>query len=573
MLAVCVVAYGTTVYVNGTTGDDSTGERGNPNKPFKTIQAGINVAFDDDIILVADGTYGVGEGRDYLDFDGKAITVTSENGPENTIINAQGNVDNLRRTFYFQNQEGSDSILSGFTLTGGYEEYGGAIVCDEGTSPIIQNNIILGNMATFSGGGIVCINSSPTIENNTMEQNTAMDNGGGIACTEGSPIIKGNTIKSNTAMNNGGGIACESSTPVIENNIIIENKAMDDGGKGNGGGIVCTASSPTIRNNTIKGNTAMNNGGGIACEDSIPIIENNIIMENMAADSKDTESNYGGGAAFNGKNPQLKGNIIMGNSAEADGGGLIFLQTNANVTNNLICENLASGFDNDAIASGGGGGVLCIFDNSSMVNNTITANSADIDQGGGIYVYASSAPYIVNTICWENDGGDVFADSGAWVTIAYSDVGTILGPGKVIPDNNISDNPLWVNPDNGDYHLSNWSSCIGSGTASYLNIPIPTKDIEGHPRGTSPDIGAYENDRATPLTPMLGDVNGDESVTPVDISLIVKHVAGIIELFGIARTMADVSGDGTISSLDAALACQYIVGLIEISSVPTKNSK
>jgi hypothetical protein len=52
-----------------------------------TIQAGIDAAMNGDTVLVADGTWRGPDNRD-LNFRGKAITLQSENGPHNCIIDA-----------------------------------------------------------------------------------------------------------------------------------------------------------------------------------------------------------------------------------------------------------------------------------------------------------------------------------------------------------------------------------------------------------------------------------------------------------------------------------------------------
>ena len=78
--------------------------------PYPTIQSAINSASDGDTVLVAPGTY-----YETIDFLGKEILVQSSDGASVTTIDA-----NQKDTVaYFWNNETSDSILDGFTLTNG----------------------------------------------------------------------------------------------------------------------------------------------------------------------------------------------------------------------------------------------------------------------------------------------------------------------------------------------------------------------------------------------------------------------------------------------------------------------
>src|SRR5262249_54310265 len=75
-----------------------------------SIQAGIDAAVNGDTVLVAPGTY-----VENINFHGKAITVTSEQGSGVTVIDG-GAHDSVAA---FVTGEGLSSVLSGFTLQNG----------------------------------------------------------------------------------------------------------------------------------------------------------------------------------------------------------------------------------------------------------------------------------------------------------------------------------------------------------------------------------------------------------------------------------------------------------------------
>lgn len=162
---------------------------------YPVIQAGIDAALDEDTVLVASGIYS-GEGNFDLDFAGKAILVSSESGPESTIIDA----DEAGRGFYFHRNETSASVLKGFKIINGYvpsESCGGGIFCYY-SSPTIRGNIIT-ECDAYWGGGIGFLYASPTIDGNLIVDNTS-DRGGGIASLGAtSAVISGNTIINNYA--------------------------------------------------------------------------------------------------------------------------------------------------------------------------------------------------------------------------------------------------------------------------------------------------------------------------------------------------------------------------------------
>jgi hypothetical protein len=226
---------------------------------YKSIQDAINASVDGDAIIVRPGTY-----IENIDFRGKAVTVTSEAGPAVTIIdgNKSGSVA------VFQNGEGMDSVLEGFTLSNGSGQYnaamgqlGGGVYCHT-SSPIIRNNVITGGFVD-AGGGIYCFDSSAVIIGNDISVNEYLgEGGGGIFCDSASPTIINNVISGNSVggadlNSRGGGICLENSAPMIVSNTFHRNDTGSSfmGIPGDGGAIYCGGnSSPAVVNSILWDN-------------------------------------------------------------------------------------------------------------------------------------------------------------------------------------------------------------------------------------------------------------------------------------------------------------------------------
>ncbi len=232
-----------TVYYVSLSGNDSwdglasewDGEHG----PKLTIQAGIDAAnrFDGDTVIVLPGTY-VGKGNRDLDYVGKSITVRSTNPQDSrvvaqTVIDCQSDEEEPHRGFLFHSSEGTDSVLNGLTIRGGYAEYGGGVDCLF-SNPTVKNCLFIENQAV-SGGGFACrLDSNPEFGNCVFKDN----------------LVKGDFSK-------GGGVYIDSGSPTFKNCVFKKNMAEKQGGGlyGRGG---CN---PTLRNCSFLGNTADSGGG------------------------------------------------------------------------------------------------------------------------------------------------------------------------------------------------------------------------------------------------------------------------------------------------------------------------
>ncbi|MHC4574149.1 MAG: right-handed parallel beta-helix repeat-containing protein [Planctomycetota bacterium] len=217
---------------------------------FTSIQAAINDANDGDTVDVWPGIY-TGDGNRDIDFQGKAITVRSQNGPDSCIIDCNGRYAQNHRGFYFAAGEDANSILEGFAIINGYI----VTIC-------------------AGGAGIYCNQSSPVIRNCIMANNTVELTPGSLCYCHGGAIYAGEDsnpqilackITGNSVgdWGYGGAIYCRSgSGATIVNSLICKNTATGHDAKG--GGIYADYHAAlTIINCTLADNLAAQEGGAI----------------------------------------------------------------------------------------------------------------------------------------------------------------------------------------------------------------------------------------------------------------------------------------------------------------------
>jgi len=434
-----------------------------------TIQAGIDVSSDGDTVLVQPGTYVENILIDDKNIILGSLFLTSNDTSyiSQTIIDG----DSTGSVVRFSNCPETTMRITGFTIRNGYSTMAGGGVNISTSSPLINHNLIMENVAQYFGGGInIHGYTNPTIINNQIVGNvliatTGGFEGGGISCYSDNAIISFNTMYENYG-EEGGAIffqGTSSSNTVISNNNIYENSANK------GGGIFITGDCyAEITDNIISDNDAEYSGGALHIEGgSYPNISGNTINGNSAYFA-------GSGIYCTAASPTISNNAISNNQSNLGyGGGLAFYDS----SNAIVHQNQING--NDA---GLGGGIFGDFSDLVISNNTIFGNTG-LD--GTALCLRNSNPIIINSIIWPdtaNISQDLIETSyTSYPVITYCDIYDTLWTG----DGNISEDPMFVNPDIDDFHLQEGSPCIDAGD--------PGSPYD--PDSTICDIGAFYYDQ------------------------------------------------------------------------------
>jgi hypothetical protein len=284
--------------------------------------------------------------------------------------------------------------------------------------------------------------------------------------------------------------------------------AATDSSYNHGGGMYNYEGCPTLIYCIFKGNSAKQKGGGIYNYKSNSFLQSCNIIKNSSIE--------GGGIYNLNSNLVLKQNTVNWNFA-IYGGGVYNNLSDPILINCIISENMAE--------DKGGGMYNNSYSKPSLDNCIFCRNSANYS--GGIYNFYRGKSILTNCILWYN-----IPDQ----TQSYSDISYSNIQGGWEGNGNIDDDPLFADPNNGDYHLKSEVGRWDPNTLSWVQDDVTSPCIDAGdpnsdwgqelwPHGKRINMGAYGGtSQASMSLSNVGDardLNNDDLILWDDILLLV----------------------------------------------------
>lgn len=558
---------------------------------YTTIQAAVDAAAAGDVIKVAEGTYTDLHARDGITqvvYISQTVTIrggyttafTEPPNPEThpTTINASG----LGRGLVISGP--ATVTVEGLRITGGDAsdlgggpdgwDAGGGVYINAATA-ILNNCLVYNNTASRTdsyayGGGVYLHYGVATLFDNTIQDNVADASssgyglGGGLVLWHNPATLISNTIQNNTARDGSGGWAAgggiyvmHGQGAVISGNLISGNAA---GPGGSGGGIYLCHSPATLNDNRVLSNTAntgstgSGRGGGLLLlNGSDATLNRNLVQGNFAGA---VGPGSGGGFFIDNSDAQLNANRVMGNTArDGDGGGILIVQNNTTLINTLVAQNI--------IAGTGAGAGIGVWNGTPYLAHTTVADNTGGD-GAGVHVLASGAATLVNTILANHTIGitvTTFSSADLEATLWHGNGTDTGGPGSITTGTvNVYDDPAFVNPTAGNYHIGPTSAALDKGVNAGVHDDV---DGDSRPQGGGYDIGADER-----MIPIITDLSisktaSSDSVTAgrsITYTLTITNHgpegparAWVVDTLNPATAVADVRWPGQVCSREGVV--------------------
>jgi len=230
--------------------------------PWPTIQEGIDAA--QQCVLVYSGFY-----YENLDFYGAGVLVRGVEGPDVTVVDGSGGGTAV---VTFNNGEGPDAELTGFTLTGGdgYPDY------TEDTSGCDSASVdaCITYTWTWCGGGVFIDGATPVLSDLVIQDNVLpvanswqveeesdwyyeYSYGGGVCVRDGTVSLDRVDLIGNYADQGGGAWVNEASSVDWTRSWVVGNEATD------GAGMLVDGGTLALTNVLSTFNVASGSGGGV----------------------------------------------------------------------------------------------------------------------------------------------------------------------------------------------------------------------------------------------------------------------------------------------------------------------
>lgn len=422
--------------------------------PYAAVQAAVNNAKAGDTVALRAGTYS-GSGNRDIDFGGKALTVKSDSGAAQTILDCGGSEGENHRGFFVHGNVGGArveglTIKNGFpndshSLTFGDKQGAGAFI-ERGSRAAFVNCVFSNDSGLLHTGGAVNNMGRVTLTGCTFDGNPSSG-----LINYGTATVSGCKFQNNTAYI--GGDILNAVILTLMSSTFSDNTCEGIGSAGGGlyikldpfGGIRATVTGCTFSGNQAQDGAAVN-GFFVNLTDCIFAL-------NTAAGS--------GGAVLLMPNARcaMTRCKFIGNKAAVGGGILAFQFSHLTLTNCV--------FGGNSAGNGSGGGVSSISEMTARFC-TFTQNVADgpnarggaIANGGKIGQYTDGSPSLSTSHC-DIEGGQ-------------------SGPG------NIKSDPHFTGTSS--FHLAADSPCRRAGIA----VSGVATDADKKPRSSPPSVGAYE---------------------------------------------------------------------------------
>ena len=310
------------------------------------------------------------------------------------------------------------------------------------------------------------------------------------------------------------------------NDIEISNcKFHDNTTRKRGAAMFAVSSVLNIHDTEVYNNFGLGELGSYCWGIGYQFLKCDVYMHDMVFHDNYSEVAYGAGMNVDSCNMELN-NAVFYNNYAVDAGGL-GIQRCKDYT---VKVSTMLAYNNSVLHYGGG---LATATSDPELNNlTIVNNFCRGGGGAGMQMAFDASPTLNNCIFYgnharvvdmNNDTTEYYLGSQIWVwgsdcyptfrngVVQYG-LDTINCYPPITEDryvDMIKSNPMFVDADNRDYHLTQNSPCINTGTADISGLFIPDTDLDGNPRVFNGriDMGCYEWNNMN-----VNEVNVDEGV-------------------------------------------------------------